>query len=94
MTLRPYPATPPAARLLTCLPRVQHTVGGGSPLISTSRRSLFPATTVMTFLLPPPLVSRWILGGSVGAKVRRGRGGEGGGGEEEEEEEVGGRRGG
>lgn len=54
-------------------PLIQQTVGAGSPLISTSRRSLFPATTVMTFLLLAPLVSRWILGGSSRrGKPRRG----------------------
>lgn len=46
------------ARILTLSPLIQQTVGAGSPLISTSRRSLFPATTVMTFLLLAPLVSR------------------------------------
>lgn len=50
---------------LTWSPFIQHTVGAGSPVISTSRRSLFPATTMMVFLLPEPLVSRWILGGSL-----------------------------
>lgn len=50
----------------TSSPLIQHTVGAGSPLISTSSRSLFPATTVMTLLVLAPLVSRWILGGSLG----------------------------
>lgn len=57
--------------LITWFPLIQHTVGAGSPEISTSRRSLLPATTVRTFLLPVLLVSRWILGGST-----RGWGGE------------------
>lgn len=56
--------TPSHTHTLTLFPLIQHTVGAGSPVISTSSRSLFPATTVMTFLLPVPLVSRWILGGS------------------------------
>lgn len=55
---------PPHTHTLTLFPFIQHTVGAGSPVISTSSRSLFPATTVMTFLLPVLLVSRWILGGS------------------------------
>lgn len=49
--------------LLTWSPFIQHTSGAGSPVISTSKRSLFPATTVMVFLSPLP-VSMWILGGS------------------------------
>ena len=59
-------------RVLTVSPFFQHTVGAGSPVISTSRRSLFPATTMIVFLLPEPLVSRWILGGSVGVDTDRG----------------------
>ena len=59
---------------VTLFPFIQHTVGAGSPVISTSSRSLFPATTVITFLVLAPLVSRWILGGSVrGEDGERGR---------------------
>lgn len=50
---------------LTWFPFLQQTVGAGSPVISTSRLSLFPATTVMVLSLPRPLASRWILGGSL-----------------------------
>lgn len=41
-------------------------MGAGSPVISTSRRSLFPATTIIVFWETMfPVVSRWIFGGSV-----------------------------
>lgn len=49
----------------TWSPLDQTTVGAGSPVISTSRRSLFPATTMMVFWETMfPVVSKWIFGGS------------------------------
>lgn len=51
--------------ILTLSPFDQTTVGAGSPVISTSRRSLLPATTMMVFWETMfPVVSRWIFGGS------------------------------
>lgn len=63
----------PSLFSLTWSSFIQHTVGAGSPVISTSRRSLFPATTVIMFLLPVPLQSRCILGGSFSKSVKRRR---------------------
>lgn len=43
---------------------VQTTVGAGSPVIGTSSRSLFPATTKIVESAVWPRQSKWILGGS------------------------------
>ena len=48
----------------TFSPLVQITVGAGSPVIGTSKRSLFPATTTMVESAVRPIQSRWIFGGS------------------------------
>lgn len=58
--------------VLTVVPFFQQTVGAGSPLISTSRRTLLPATTIMVFLFTRlPIVSRWIFGGSGGKESKK-----------------------
>lgn len=48
----------------TFSPLVQITVGAGSPVMGTSRRSLFPATTMIVESEVRPMQSMWILGGS------------------------------
>lgn len=55
-------------RTPTSSPFSQVAVGGGSPVMATSSRSLFPATTTMELSEVFPEQSRWIFGGSRGTK--------------------------